>query len=713
MKKAPNFRYLPADKFTEAIIFAGSEAYSHAKGWEEGMGRQVACDSTPPVYLGTKQLQELGRLRVVDEGRRSARVYLAGDISPVMVNAIAEKLALAGVQDAKLYKGIPDRQPEDWRDYLTRLREQSERGENMILQLPAFKKGQEAETDDELKPHVESRDDGVFWVTPKVDKESGEIISNESWLCSPLDVVSIGSDGRDRYLILRWQPEGEKLPVIRAVPLADIGEREGWRTLKAGGVNVTTKSNLRAILADWLQRSGHGQLWQVAHTTGWQCGAYIMPDGEIIGKPEHPVLFNGRSSAAAGYTVKGDVESWRKSVAALANGNWSMMTAVAAALAAPLIGLTGADGFGLHFYEQSSAGKTTTANVASSLYGNPDVLRLTWYGTALGLVNEAAAHNDALMPLDEIGQGADPVEVWKSAYALFNGTGKLQGAKEGGNRELKRWRTVAVSTGEVDMETFVAGAGRRAKAGQLVRLLNIPMSRAVVFHGCKNGKQHADAIKDAYQNNYGAAGREWIRWLAEHREDAVAAVRTAEERWRNLVPSDYGEQVHRVASRFAVLEAALLLGKVITGWDEQSCRDAIQHSYNAWIGVFGTGNKEIEQIIEQAVSFLSTFGMRRFAPLPYDEQSLPINELAGYRSKGNHSDDPVLFYVLPTVFRTEVARGFDSGQFARTLCEAGILKKSPSDKGYQTLTPRLRHVGNIRLRSYLLVQLDESEGAEQ
>lgn len=80
-----------------------------------------------------------------------------------------------------------------------------------------------------------------------------------------------------------------------------------------------------------------------------------------------------------------------------------MMTGVAAALAAPLIGLAGADGFGIHFYEQSSAGKTTTANVAASLYGNPDVLRLTWYGTALGLANEAAAHNDALMPLDEIG----------------------------------------------------------------------------------------------------------------------------------------------------------------------------------------------------------------------------------------------------------------------------------------------------------------------
>ncbi|HDR2683727.1 TPA: hypothetical protein QCJ52_004826 [Enterobacter ludwigii] len=39
-----------------------------------------------------------------------------------------------------------------------------------------------------------------------------------------------------------------------------------------------------------------------------------------IGTPEHPVLFSGRSSAAAGYTVAGTSESWRKSVARLAYG---------------------------------------------------------------------------------------------------------------------------------------------------------------------------------------------------------------------------------------------------------------------------------------------------------------------------------------------------------------------------------------------------------
>ncbi|EPS6939489.1 DUF927 domain-containing protein [Salmonella enterica subsp. enterica serovar Tennessee] len=564
-------------------------------------------------------------------------------------------------------------------------------GECVKPQLQAIEGGKTDQPEkDPLKPRIESRKDGIYWVTPKVDKESGEIINNESWLASPMDVIGTGRDDKDQYLILRWLAFGEGIPTTAAIPLADIGEREGWRTLKAGGINVTTKSSLRAILADWLQRSGARELWRVAHATGWQCGAYIMPDGEIIGTPERPVLFNGRSSAAAGYTVAGTAEGWRNSVARLAHGNYSMMTGIAASLAAPLIGLSGADGFGIHFYEQSSAGKTTTANVASSLYGNPDLLRLTWYGTALGLANEAAAHNDGLMPLDEVGQGADPVSVSQSAYALFNGVGKLQGAKEGGNRDLKRWRTVAISTGEMDLETFIATAGRKTKAGQLVRLLNIPMSKAVRFHDYQNGKQHADALKDAWQNHHGAAGRAWIKWLAGHQQEAVNTVRQCEERWRSLIPVDYGEQVHRVGARFAILEAALLLGEVVTGWDAQTCRDAIQHTYNAWLREFGTGNKEHQQIVEQTEAFLNAHGLSRFAPFPYSPADLPIRELAGYRQRGEHDESPMIFYTFPATFEKEIAAGFNAKQFAEVLKNAGMLMPPNSGRGYQRKSPRIQ-----------------------
>ncbi|WP_324700509.1 MULTISPECIES: DUF927 domain-containing protein [Enterobacteriaceae] len=672
----------------------------------EGLATVLSVHLMRPDSLAVVAIDAGNLLPVAQVMRRKypqAQIVIAADndIKPDEPNTGKESAEKAAATVTGLVALPPGDHKADWNDYHQQHGlENATAAFNDSLYLP---QGEEVTAPAEVieigshasqkrntqKPYVDSRRNGLYWVEPK--EKGGEITEVESLLCSALEVVGVGiDDNRTRYLVLRWLALGAKEETTQAIPLADIGEREGWRTLKAGGLYVTTKSGLRATLADWLQSQAHkGEIWRIAQATGWQCGAYLMPDGDIIGTPEIPVLFNGRSSAASGYTTSGTTEGWRDSVAHLAGGNYSMMTGVAAALAAPLIGLAGADGFGIHFYEQSSAGKTTTANVAASLYGNPDVLRLTWYGTALGLANEAAAHNDALMPLDEIGQGADPVEVYKSAYALFNGTGKLQGAKEGGNRELKRWRTVAISTGEVDLETFIAGAGRKAKAGQLVRLLNIPLCKAVCFHGHESGKHHADALKDAYQSHHGAAGRAWVQWLADHQQEAVKAVREAEARWRGIIPADYGEQVHRVGARFAILEAALMAGRVITGWDEQTCRDAIQYSFNAWIREFGTGNKEHQQIIEQTEAFLNAHGLSRFAPFPYDPGSLPIANLAGYRQKGGHEADPVVFYTFPAAFEKEIAQGFNAKMFAEVLKNAGMLTPPNTGRGYQRKSPRI------------------------
>lgn len=136
---------------------------------------------------------------------------------------------------------------------------------------------------DPLKPHIESRKDGVFWVTPKVDKESGEIINAESWLCSPLEVIGTGRDDKDQYLIISWLPFGAGIPTTAAIPLADIGEREGWRTLKAGGVNVTTKTAYGRFLP-----TGYSGAARV------NCGALLMLQAGSAG---HTSCRTGKSSA--------------------------------------------------------------------------------------------------------------------------------------------------------------------------------------------------------------------------------------------------------------------------------------------------------------------------------------------------------------------------------------------------------------------------------
>lgn len=115
-----------------------------------------------------------------------------------------------------------------------------------------------------------------------------------------------------------------------------------------------------------------------------------------------------------------------------------------------------------------------------------------------------------------------------------------------------------------------------------------------------------------------------------------------------------------------------------TGWDEQECRDAIQHNFNAWIKEFGTGNKEHQQIIEQTEGFLNAYGLSRFAPLPYDPQSLPIRDLAGYRDKGKHDRDVMVFYTFPAAFEGEMARGFNVKHFAKSI--SGRRDVNPTSK---------------------------------
>lgn len=703
MKKAPNVKLLPKDKFIEAVIFAGEDAYAHAQHWIEVEGKRHG-DDVPPVYLGAKQLADLANLRIVDEGRECVRVYRAGDISGAQLLAIETMLAIANVQRARLFDGMYKEIPEeDWTEQLPRLREQATTGEALAGELLKEK--------DSLKPRVDSRKNGIYWVTPK--EKGGEITETEQWLSSPFEIIGEGTDKDSNisYIALRWQRHGEE--VTRLIDGGAVGDRDGWRIMKDGGLKVTTKPHLRAVLSDWMQNQGEASPFiRITPRAGWCDGVYVMPDGVVIGESDVPVMFNGGSATANAYRVSGTVESWRDKVAALAVGNPFMMLAVGVALAAPMMKLVGADSFGIHLFASSTASKTTTADLATSLYGEPKAQRLTWYGTALGIANEAESHNDGLLSLDEIGQGTSARDVYTSAYTLFNGKGKLQGNKDGGNRVLKHWETVAISTGEVSIETFLLTEGIKVKAGQLVRLLNIPVTRPEVFHGYAGGRELADAINTAGAENFGSAGREWIKWLAANKQHAKAAYQSAKQRWTSLIPQSYGEQVQRVSGRFAVIEAALLLGAGITGWDVQACRDALQHCFHAWVKEFGAENKEHQQIIEQTEAFLNAHGMSRFAPLPYDERDLPIRNLAGYRKENKADGDQIIFYTFPAVFNEEISAPFNKDTVAKVLHDAGMLQKPSIGRGWQTRTPRLKHLNGAQIRVYavMLATVDDSEG---
>lgn len=161
MKLAPNVKKQPRGikhKDTEVIIFAGSDAWAHAKQWQEQDG-PASGDDVPPVWLGPNQLAELDALKIVPDGKKRVRLYQAGELDLVETKKIGQKLAAADIQDANFYpEGMHVQKCENWRRYLNAERENIAAG----LTMPEQKNTQLAQmADSERAQLLAERFDGV------------------------------------------------------------------------------------------------------------------------------------------------------------------------------------------------------------------------------------------------------------------------------------------------------------------------------------------------------------------------------------------------------------------------------------------------------------------------------------------------------------------------------------------------------------------------
>ncbi|QTL41116.1 toprim domain-containing protein [Xenorhabdus budapestensis] len=312
----------------------------------------------------------------------------------------------------------------------------------------------------------------------------------------------------------------------------------------------------------------------------------------------------------------------------------------------------------------------------------------TWDATKYGLTIEAASRNDGFMPIDEIGQGNDVKHVAGSAYSLFNGTGRIQGNKDGGNRAVLRWAIVALSTGEEDFETYLIRNGVTPKAGQLVRLVSVPFADTVEFHSLDDGDLHSRAIKRASTQHCGAAGRAWIEILAAKQDEASQKVTQKEKEWLESLPDNASPQVKRVATRFAMLDATAELSASITGWDTAECNRFVRDSFNEWMENYGTGNREKYQVVKRARDFIQRYGLNRFQPYTYGKRNGELDRthagrianLAGYLVSGRREDGKDEYHIIPSIFEDEILAGVQKKLGAEALEEAGILIRPESGR---------------------------------
>jgi putative DNA primase/helicase len=516
-----------------------------------------------------------------------------------------------------------------------------------------------------------------------ITKPRGQI--ETVWLAGPFEVLGRirDSKGEGWARLLRWRDDDGR---VHTHPISDADLHGDPATLCAilasSGLKITTGRN-RVHLIRYLNEADVESRVTVVARTGWHevggANVFALPN-ETLGMATGEAVIV-QAAMTAPFEKRGSLAEWQSGVASTVAGHSRGVFALSVAFAGPLLGLHGLEGGGFHFCGQSSRGKSTLVEAAASVWGKgaiPGFVR-PWRTTANALEGAAAIHSDTLLVLDELGM-IDPREAAAAAYQLAAGSGKGRSGRDGSLRASQTWRTMVISTGEVRLSDKLVEGKQKARAGQQVRLIDIPADAGAGFgvfdHAGAGGdaKLLADAIKRAARSAYGTAGPEFVRLLIAHDTDAIAVSAMIEVFRARCVPRSADGQVLRVCDRFGLVAAAGELAREfgIVPWAPGEAIDAAAKCFSDWLDSRGGIEAgEVHAAISQVRLFIEQHGDSRFVDL--DDSSRVVFNRAGWR-RGHGSDREWL--IPPEIWKHEVCAGLDPKIVARELEGWQMLERS-------------------------------------
>jgi uncharacterized protein (DUF927 family) len=534
-------------------------------------------------------------------------------------------------------------------------------------------------------------DQGVWFVDVNRDGEE----CTPRWISAPLDILARVRDPQNCGWGL-WvgfdDPDGR--PHKEIIPARSFnGEGlEATGLLLDRGLTIAPRG--RPLLLEYLQTANPKQRARVTARTGWheadERRVFVLPE-IAFGQGEQAWIFESESPAG-NFRQKGTLAEWKEGVACLCTGNSRLAFAVSMTFAAPLLYLAGEESGGFHLCGAASNGKTSALRVAASVCGGPDYMQ-RWRSTDNGLEVLAVQHCDSLLLLDELAQ-IDPKVAGESAYLLANGSGKARAGRNGGLRARLDWRLLFLSTGEIGLATHMMEVGKQTRAGQELRLAEIPADAGAgcglfeALHDSKDGAAFAQTLDQATRRAYGSAWTAFLKRLVlEDAGEIARELRTAQKRFGGRYLSEQaGGQAQRLANRFALVGAAgeLATSWGLTDWPAGEAMQAAGVCFAAWLANRGgEGNQEERAMLGKVREFLRRYGESAFTDTGRsnitDDHAPVRSDRAGWREC---SDNETHYFISNEAFHARVCTGFDFRAVGRLLlargfAEAGTEKDRP------------------------------------
>lgn len=248
------------------------------------------------------------------------------------------------------------------------------------------------------------------------------------------------------------------------------------------------------------------KLDSVSHV-GWQNENFIPYDSHGIfdGADEYSNLYKAISS-------KGDYNKWKETITIL-RSHKIIKILMAVTLASPLLEKIGVQPYMVNLWSSMSGnGKTLSCMIAMSIWGNPNAgaLRLSSNNTQNYYITIASFMRNITCYFDELQiiKKSKALDMESLVMDLCNSTEKGRLNKNSQTREVKTWNNNFLFTSN---DALV-----KENAGEQVynRVIDIEINEKIIDG---NGYEIANVIK----NNYGFAGKEYIKRVQEIGDEGI------------------------------------------------------------------------------------------------------------------------------------------------------------------------------------------------
>lgn len=305
---------------------------------------------------------------------------------------------------------------------------------------------------------------------------------------------------------------------------------------------------------------------------GWiddDCKNFVFGN-KIITDTKIEEIAQNPQAISPNFLEKGDKTKWMNVVS-----QWSrdpqVQIAIGASIASPLLKPLCVEGKTLHFWGESSTGKSTLTAIAASIWGKiygENQIVSNWLSSRCGIEMLYNTNNNMPTFLDD-SQLAEKEYVFQAVMMYANGTGRPRGNTDMQSAKKTFWKGYCISTGEQSITDVSSFGGCTSRTIEILRKKN------------KNyNESDFSILRQTINGNYGFGADVIKYWLANR--DLITQkyndiLKTLETFFANANPGD--SKKSRVLPNLATIHVGAWIGQQIWGfvysWDEV-CNEMIK-----------------------------------------------------------------------------------------------------------------------------------------